>query len=231
MAEAKAVGVDNTTLRNRALGAADPGLQHEFGQPGGLTANRGTTDMLDEKRTVKISKFLSMVLRHQPDKVGITLDEAGWVDVDVLLAACAAKGRRFSRADLDHVVANNNKKRFAYSDDGRRIRASQGHSVTVELGLDPVEPPDVLYHGTATATLPLILAEGLKPMNRQDVHLSADVYLTRYGKGPKGWIDFRSEWAGVALELTTHDVVLPVEPQPEDEPVSLPREWSAQVSA
>lgn len=126
-------------------------------------------------QTVKVSKYLSMVLRHHPDTVGITLDEAGWVDVDVLIAACAAKGRRFSRAELDHVVANNNKRRFAYSEDGRRIRASQGHSVAVELGLEPVEPPAVLYHGTATRTLPLILAEGLRPMSRQDVHLSADV--------------------------------------------------------
>lgn len=126
-------------------------------------------------QTVKVSKYLSMVLRHHPDAVGITLDEAGWVDVDVLIAACAAKGRRFSRAELDHVVANNNKRRFAYSEDGRRIRASQGHSVAVELGLEPVEPPAVLYHGTAARTLPLILAEGLRPMSRQDVHLSADV--------------------------------------------------------
>ncbi|MEW2520703.1 RNA 2'-phosphotransferase [Actinacidiphila alni] len=130
--------------------------------------------MLDEKKTVRTSKFLSMVLRHNPDAVGITLDAAGWVEVDVLLAACAAKGRRISRADLDHVVATNNKKRFAYSEDGRRIRASQGHSVTVELGLEAVEPPEVLYHGTAARTLPLILAEGLRPMSRQDVHLSAD---------------------------------------------------------
>lgn len=131
--------------------------------------------MLDEKQTVRMSKFLSLVLRHQPETVGIALDEGGWVGVDELIAACAAKGRRFSREELDHVVATNNKKRFAYSEDGRRIRASQGHSVTVELGLAATAPPDVLYHGTATATLPLILREGLKPMSRQDVHLSADV--------------------------------------------------------
>lgn len=130
---------------------------------------------MDEKRAVKVSKFLSMVLRHQPESVGLTLDEAGWVDVDELIAACAARGRRFSRAELDHVVATNSKKRFAFSADGRRIRASQGHSVAVELGLPAVPPPDVLYHGTATATLPLILRDGLKPMSRQDVHLSADV--------------------------------------------------------
>ncbi|MFF7157277.1 RNA 2'-phosphotransferase [Streptomyces sp. NPDC008139] len=131
--------------------------------------------MPDEKKTVRISRFLSMVLRHRPDSVGLTLDEAGWVDVDELIAACAARGRRFSRAELDHVVATNDKKRFAYCEDGRRIRASQGHSVAVRLGLEAAEPPDVLYHGTASATAPLILAEGLRPMSRQDVHLSADV--------------------------------------------------------
>ena len=131
--------------------------------------------MLDEKKTVKASKFLSLVLRHQPEKVGIVLDEGGWVDVDELLAACAAHGRWLSRADLDHVVATNNKRRFAYSADGRRIRASQGHSVPVELGLPPTTPPDVLYHGTAAAALPAIRRDGLRPMSRQDVHLSADV--------------------------------------------------------
>lgn len=131
--------------------------------------------MLDEKKTVKVSKFLSLVLRHQPGTIGIVLDEGGWVDVDELIAACAAKGRHFSRAELDHVVATNNKKRFAYSADGRRIRASQGHSVTVELGLAATAPPDVLFHGTAAATLAVILREGLRPMSRQDVHLSADV--------------------------------------------------------
>jgi putative RNA 2'-phosphotransferase len=129
---------------------------------------------VDEKRTVRVSKFLSLVLRHQPETVGVVLDEGGWVDVDELIAACAAKGRRFSRAELDHVVANNNKKRFAFSADGRRIRASQGHSVTVELGLPPTPPPAVLYHGTASATVPVILREGLRPMSRQDVHLSAE---------------------------------------------------------
>lgn len=137
------------------------------------TRSRGAWEM-DEKRVVKVSKFLSLVLRHDPGRVGVTLDEGGWVDVDELIAACAARGRRFSRAELDHVVANNDKKRFALSGDGRRIRASQGHSIPVELGLAAVEPPAVLYHGTGAATVPVILREGLRPMSRQDVHLSAD---------------------------------------------------------
>lgn len=129
---------------------------------------------MDDKRTVKASKFLSLVLRHRPERIGVALDEGGWVDVDVLLAACAAHGRRLTRAELDHVVATNNKKRFGYSEDGRRIRANQGHTVEVDLGLAAAVPPDVLFHGTATRTLPLILDEGLRPMARQDVHLSAD---------------------------------------------------------
>ncbi|MEU3462502.1 RNA 2'-phosphotransferase [Streptomyces sp. NPDC006733] len=130
---------------------------------------------MDEKRTVKVSKFLALVLRHDPGAVGLALDEGGWVAVDELIAACDRAGRRFSRTELDHVVATNNKKRYEYSPDGRRIRASQGHSVPVDLGLAAAPPPDVLFHGTATTTLPLILRDGLLPMSRQDVHLSADV--------------------------------------------------------
>ncbi|MDF9812440.1 RNA 2'-phosphotransferase [Streptomyces sp. SPB162] len=130
---------------------------------------------MDEKRTVKVSKFLALVLRHDPGAVGLALDEGGWVAVDELIAACDRTGRRFSRAELDHVVATNNKKRYEYAPDGRRIRATQGHSVPVDLGLAAAAPPDVLFHGTATTTLPLILRDGLLPMSRQDVHLSADV--------------------------------------------------------
>ena len=129
---------------------------------------------MDAKRAVKVSKWLSLVLRHDPGVVGIALDGGGWADVDELIAGCARAGRRFSRAELDHVVAVNNKKRFAYSEDGRRIRASQGHSVEVDLGLAAAEPPAVLFHGTATTALPLVLREGLKPMSRRQVHLSAD---------------------------------------------------------
>ncbi len=129
---------------------------------------------MDEKRTVKTSKLLSRVLRHDPGAIGVTLDAAGWVEVDALLAALARHGRPLSRAELDHVVATNDKRRFAYSEDGRSIRASQGHTVEVDLGLPAATPPDVLFHGTAERTLRYILAEGLRPMSRQDVHLSAD---------------------------------------------------------
>ncbi len=127
-----------------------------------------------DKQYTSISKFLSLVLRHRPEVIGIELDEQGWVPIDLLLAACAAHGRLFSRADLDYVVANNNKQRFAISPDGQRIRASQGHSIAVKLGYEPAEPPELLYHGTAVQNLPSIRHQGLLKGNRHHVHLSAD---------------------------------------------------------
>ncbi|NYI03326.1 RNA 2'-phosphotransferase [Allostreptomyces psammosilenae] len=128
----------------------------------------------EPKRTVRVSKLLARILRHDPGSVGLRLDPAGWVEVGELLAALRAHGTRLSREELDHVVATNDKRRFAYSEDGLRIRASQGHSVAVELGYAPARPPAVLFHGTATRSLPAIWREGLLPMRRQHVHLSAD---------------------------------------------------------
>jgi putative RNA 2'-phosphotransferase len=126
----------------------------------------------DERRTVKVSKYLSKHLRHQPERIGLTLDEGGWVEIDTLLAATSAHGFRITRDELEHVVADNDKKRFAV--EGTRIRASQGHSVEVDLGLPPATPPPFLYHGTVARCLDAIRAEGLRPMNRHDVHLSPD---------------------------------------------------------
>ncbi|MFF7991891.1 RNA 2'-phosphotransferase [Kitasatospora xanthocidica] len=137
---------------------------------------------MDEKRLVKTSRMLSRILRHEPERVGVTLDRAGWVRIDVLLAALAAKGNRLTRAELDHVVATNNKLRFGYSPDGLSIRANQGHTVAVDLGLAVAVPPHVLYHGTADRHLAAIFREGLRPMARRDVHLSADTETaTRVG--------------------------------------------------
>ncbi|MFJ4368682.1 RNA 2'-phosphotransferase [Streptomyces chartreusis] len=127
---------------------------------------------MDERRTVKVSKYLSKHLRHQPERIGLILDEGGWVEIDTLIAAATAHGFRFTREELDHVVAANDKKRFAI--EGTRIRASQGHSVEVDLGLPPATPPPYLYHGTVDRNLDAIRSEGLRPMNRHDVHLSAD---------------------------------------------------------
>ncbi|MFJ9161981.1 RNA 2'-phosphotransferase [Streptomyces griseoviridis] len=127
---------------------------------------------MDERRTVKVSKYLSKHLRHQPERIGLTLDEGGWVEIDALLAAATAHGFHITRDDLDHVVEANDKKRFAV--EGTRVRASQGHSVEVDLGLAPATPPPYLYHGTVGRYLDAIRAEGLRPMNRHDVHLSPD---------------------------------------------------------
>ncbi|MFG3184276.1 RNA 2'-phosphotransferase [Streptomyces nigra] len=127
---------------------------------------------MDERRTVKVSKYLSKHLRHQPERIGLVLDEGGWVEIDTLIAAARTHGFSFTRDELNHVVAANDKKRFAV--DGTRIRASQGHSVEVDLGLAPATPPPYLYHGTVAAHLGAIRAEGLRPMNRHDVHLSPD---------------------------------------------------------
>ncbi|MFF0163072.1 RNA 2'-phosphotransferase [Streptomyces sp. NPDC005263] len=125
-----------------------------------------------ERRTVKVSKYLSKHLRHQPERIGLILDEGGWVEIDELIAAAAAHGFRFGRDELDHVVAANDKQRFAV--DGTRIRASQGHSIDIDLGLAPATPPPYLYHGTTDRPLNAIRTEGLRPMNRHDVHLSPD---------------------------------------------------------
>ncbi|NEB36791.1 RNA 2'-phosphotransferase [Streptomyces sp. SID14515] len=139
---------------------------------------------MDERRTVKVSKYLSKHLRHQPERIGLTLDENGWVPVEELLRAAARHGFAFSRAELDHVVAANDKRRFTIESgvedgtedgvEGDRIRANQGHTVTVDLDLPPAEPPAYLYHGTVARVMDAIRAEGLRPMARHHVHLSPD---------------------------------------------------------
>jgi putative RNA 2'-phosphotransferase len=121
---------------------------------------------------VAVSRQLSYVLRHHPESIGIALDPAGWVDITVLLAALAAHGRPLHRPALDRIVAGNDKQRFEVRDE--RIRAAQGHSVDVALGLDPVVPPAVLFHGTVARNLAGIRADGLRPGRRQYVHLSPD---------------------------------------------------------
>ena len=127
---------------------------------------------MDDRR---LSKLLSLVLRHHPDRFGVTLDAAGWTDVETLLAALGRHGTRVDRTDLDRVVATNDKQRFAYDPTGSRVRANQGHSVAVDLGLRPRRPPERLWHGTPEANLGPILTDGLRPGRRHAVHLSPDV--------------------------------------------------------
>lgn len=120
------------------------------------------------------SRFLSLVLRHRPEAAGIVLDEGGWIDVDTLLRGLASVGRPLTRDQLQRLVRESDKQRFAFSSDGRRIRANQGHSVPVELGLPSARPPSILYHGTVERSLSSILEQGLRPGQRHHVHLSAD---------------------------------------------------------
>jgi putative RNA 2'-phosphotransferase len=129
------------------------------------------------------SKFLSLVLRHQPETIGLVLDGSGWADVEELLQRAAEHGRPLTRELLEQIVAENDKQRFILSDDGQRIRGNQGHSVKIDLALTPVEPPATLYHGTATRFIDSIRATGLHSGSRQHVHLSADeVTATKVGQ-------------------------------------------------
>lgn len=136
--------------------------------------------MFSEQQLLHSSKFLSFVLRHRPEAIGITLDSNGWVDVDTLLAAANQHNERLDRTLLEAVVAGNDKKRFTFSADGQRIRAAQGHSTkSISVTYAPVTPPAVLYHGTADRFLGSILSQGLRPGSRQYVHLSQDVAVAR----------------------------------------------------
>jgi putative RNA 2'-phosphotransferase len=127
------------------------------------------------KKDVSNSKFLSLVLRHQPETIGVSLDPNGWIDVEVLLGAMAQHGRTLSREDLERLVRESDKQRFALSEDGKRIRANQGHSVEVDLALAPQTPPEILYHGTVDRFLDSILSTGLRKGERHHVHLSANL--------------------------------------------------------
>jgi putative RNA 2'-phosphotransferase len=138
-------------------------------------AGCGITLAMD-KSLVKHSKFLSLVLRHKPEEIGLVLEEGGWVRVDTLLAALKSHGKGvITRAVLDEVVATNEKKRFAFSEDGRKIRANQGHSVEIDLKLEAKAPPEMLYHGTVQKFLRPISNEGLVKGSRHAVHLSGDL--------------------------------------------------------
>lgn len=125
-------------------------------------------------QTVKVSKFMSLVLRHDPGRIGIELDENGWVSVEELLAGMAAHGRKVSLEQLQSVVRENDKQRFRFSEDKSRIRANQGHSVDVDLGCEKAVPPTELFHGTVGRFLKAIREQGLLKGSRHHVHLSAE---------------------------------------------------------
>ena len=132
--------------------------------------------MSNDVKNKKISKFLSLVLRHQPQTIKITLDKEGWADIETLIANINrfnSLGFSLNRSQLDKVVATNDKKRFEISHDGSQIRAVQGHSTDqVARSFEPKIPPNPLYHGTAKHALSSIFEQGLTPQSRQYVHLS-----------------------------------------------------------
>ena len=137
---------------------------------------------MNTKKKNKTSKFLSLVLRHKPEEIGLILDSDGWADVNELLQKID-----ISFEDLKEVVNTNDKKRFAFSDDFNKIRANQGHSIKVDLKLEPTTPPEILFHGTAEKNITSILEKGLLKQDRNYVHLSADIDTAkkvgmRYGK-------------------------------------------------
>lgn len=123
---------------------------------------------------VQVGKFISLILRHKPETIGIELDENGWADVSELIAGLNRKGYPIDMAILDEIVANNNKKRYSFNIDKTKIRANQGHSINVDIELSPTIPPDILYHGTADRFVDSIRKNGLDRKNRNHVHLSAD---------------------------------------------------------
>lgn len=129
---------------------------------------------MNPKKEKSISKLLSLVLRHQPEIIGIELGPGGWTPVESLLAGLQEKGRGISWEELSFVVDNNPKKRFSFNEDRTLIRANQGHSVPVDLGLEPLAPPEILFHGTAERNLDSIRQHGLEKKNRHHVHLSPD---------------------------------------------------------
>lgn len=131
--------------------------------------------MKTEKEINNLSKFLSLILRHKPETIGIELDENGWVNTNILLEKYNQHSHKIDFETLKFIVETNNKKRFSFSDNFEKIRANQGHSLDIELGYLATKPPRILYHGTAEKNVNSILLHGLDKRNRHHVHLSQDI--------------------------------------------------------
>ncbi len=143
--------------------------------------------MLTEKELKRFSKFLSYVLRHKPEQIGIELDSQGWTNVDTLITKANLHDVGLDKDILKTMVETNSKKRFAFDETFKNIRASQGHSIKIDLGYENQKPPDILYHGTSEKSVPEILKTGLDKRDRQSVHLSANAETakevgSRHGK-------------------------------------------------
>ncbi|MGK7920678.1 MAG: RNA 2'-phosphotransferase [Trichodesmium sp.] len=134
---------------------------------------------MNNSRLVKVSKYLSLVLRHHPEKIDIKLDPHGWVAIEELLKAAKNHNFPILQTELYEVIEKNDKKRFSLDPSGTLIRANQGHSVEVDLQLEPQIPPDILYHGTVSDAIDSIKKTGLQKMSRHHVHLSNDMTTAR----------------------------------------------------
>lgn len=135
--------------------------------------------MQQSKSDVKLGRFLSLVLRHDPGAAGVKLDEQGYVDVIQLISGVKRAGWPIDRETLERIVRENNKQRYSFNEDGTKIRANQGHSLAVDVGLEQQVPPDLLYHGTAERFVESIRALGISKGTRQHVHLSEDIETAR----------------------------------------------------
>ncbi|MFD0700372.1 RNA 2'-phosphotransferase [Myroides pelagicus] len=132
---------------------------------------------MEKAKQNQLGKFVSLVLRHQPETIGLFLDKEGWADINELISKSARKGMSFTREELDYIVENNDKKRYAYNSDQTRIRANQGHSIAVDLQLMEKRPPEFLYHGTTVRFVESIRKKGILKMQRQQVHLSPNMQV------------------------------------------------------
>lgn len=168
-----------------------------------------------------LSKFLSLVLRHKPETIGLHLDSAGWTDVSILIEKMRGAGQLMDRALLEQLVRESDKQRFAFSADGTKIRANQGHSALVDLQLPPAVPPSLLFHGTATRFVPSISQSGLRAGARTHVHLSLDTTTAlkvgeRHGKPVVLIIEAeRMHRAGFVFHVSQNGVWLVPEVPPE----------------
>jgi putative RNA 2'-phosphotransferase len=135
--------------------------------------------LVTDKEKIRTSKFLSRILRHEPESVGLRPDDAGWVNVLDLVSTLHQHGRPLSTDQLLHIIATSDKQRFALSKDGQFVRANQGHSIPVDLKYPAQPPPEILYHGTARRFLESIRKQGLRKMKRHAVHLLEQVITAR----------------------------------------------------
>jgi len=130
---------------------------------------------MDKKKEVSLSKFLSLLLRHNPGAIGLELDYNGWANVDELISKSTTKGKHLGLDELKYIVKNCEKQRYTFNEDYTKIRANQGHSINIDLELKPQKPPEILFHGTADRNIKSILKNGIQKRNRQHVHLSVDI--------------------------------------------------------